>query len=219
VTNRSPYSRLPPIARPTYRGFGVLLALVGVEVSLVLAYVAATGAETLAPRYFVYPFVWINAAGLAALVARDAGGSVRPRVAAIAIGYFAVLAAAGGVISPHGHGSGLSVAWLPPGWGPMLVYDGAAISLSVVPFKLVGYLGLTYLFAHAIDRSLGAGPAGALGLLSCVSCAGSLASALTAAVAGTSLLAVESLRWSYDLSTAVFLASILGLLWAVHSGS
>jgi hypothetical protein len=201
------------LLRPSRRlALGVGLA-VAVESVLLVAYLTVAGVEITSPRYLLYPFVWINATVLAVAAVDRPRRRHRP-AAVITAAYLVVLAYVGGVLGFHGHGAGLSVAFLPPGWGPMAVLDASVLSLTLVPFKVVGYLGLAYLVYVLTSRSLAHGSVGLVGLFSCVSCAGSLAGAAGSAIVGTTFLGLELAALSYDLSTLVFLAS-LGLLLAV----
>ncbi|MHB9285876.1 hypothetical protein ACKVMT_02410 [Halobacteriales archaeon Cl-PHB] len=200
------------LLRPSRRlAVGVGLA-VAIESVLLVAYLTATGTEVTSPRYLLYPFVWINATLLAVAVV-DRPRGLHRGAAAIAAAYLVVLTYVGGVLGFHSHGAGLHVVFLPPGWGPMAVLDAGVLSLTLVPFKVVGYLGLAYLVYALASRSLAQTGVGLVGLFSCVSCAGSLAGAAGSAIVGTSFLGLELAGLSYDLSTLVFLLS-LGLLLA-----
>jgi hypothetical protein len=190
-------------------------ALVAVELLLVAAYFADASRGVLAPRYVLYPFVWIDAAVLAVLVVDRPRATGRRRLlgAAVAVGYLALVATLDGTVGP-GTGSGtLSVLSLPPGWGPALLYDGT-VRLSLLPFKLVGYLALAYLVYGLVAEAAGSGVVGgAVGLLSCVSCTLPVAAALLSGVVGGTVGLTATSAWSYDLSTLAYVVSVGLLAW------
>lgn len=207
-------SRQRSLGRPA-RAARTLVALTVAEAAVVLAYLAVTGTEVVSLRYLAYPFVWTNAALLAVAYAPIPRPTDRWQVGALAVGvgYFGALCVAGGLAS-LGEGSGfgtLTVAAAPPGWGPLVVVSGGALDLAVVPFKLVGYVGLALLAYAAVARASRGLLGGALGLVTCVSCTGSVLGALLAGVGGSSVAVSAAMARSYDLSTAVFLLAIGGL--------
>lgn len=207
--------------RPEPIELASMAAVLNAELLTLLLYVHASNYRGGAIRYLLYPFVWINVAGLAVLYTTPTAERRRRRygAAAVAVGYFLVLGYVGGLFGPaHGTSgmepTGLNVSWLPPGWGPALLYGGEWVRVSLVPFKLVGYGALAYLvYATVLDASKTA-VSGALGLLSCVSCTWPIVASLIAGVAGTgSTLAVAAAAQSYDVSTAVFVVTVALLYW------
>jgi hypothetical protein len=207
-----------PAVDPTHAA--LWLGLVLAELLALVVYYARPDVALVSPaalRYPVYGLVWVNV-GLAVLVYADVAPAptrTRRRATAVAVGYFLLLAVAGGVVGlAAGPGLGARIAWLPPGWGPAVLYTGAGVSLVLTPARVVGYLALAYLvYATVVDAS-GAGVAGLLGLLSCVSCSWPVLAALVTGVAGSgSALAATTLGLSQDLSTAVFLVTVALLYW------
>ena len=200
--------------RETLLTFGLILNL---ELIVVLVYVILSEAHFTAIRYLVYPWVWINVGAWAVLRTRPKPSSTKNRRLAIgvAIGYFALLAYVGGIVGVGGFGTGFRIAWLPPGWGPTLIYGGESLQLVLVPFKLLGYLALTYLVYATILDAAGSAFAGLIGLLSCVSCTiPVLATLLTGVLGGTVGFAASGFyALSYDLSTVVYVLSIGLLYW------
>ncbi|WP_135820992.1 DUF7546 family protein [Halostella litorea] len=195
-----------------------LVVLTAAEALVVAAYFAATDARVLSARYLAYPFVWMNVAVLAVARTRRPGVSDRRTGAAavVAAGYFLLLAWAGGLVAP-GSGAGVGDAVVhaaPPGWGPILLVTGGWVSLTLVPFKAVGYAGLAALvYAMLADASRSAA-SGLLGFVTCVSCTGSVLGTLLAGTVGGSVAAASALFvQSYDVSTAVFLLTVAAL-WA-----
>jgi hypothetical protein len=114
----------------------------------------------------------------------------------------------------HGESLGARIAWLPPGWGPTLVYSGSALTVSLFPFKVLGYAALAYLVTATVLDTANAGLAGLLGLFSCVSCTWPVAATvLTGVFGGTSAAASVATNQPYGLSTVVFVSSVLLLTW------
>jgi len=194
--------------------------ILNTEVVLLLAY-AALGSQQLLTgrglRLWIYPFVWINVS-LYALVRTDpASASTRNRriAAALAVGYFGVLAYTGGLVG-HSHGpSTARIAWaLPPGWSPAFVFNGAGIGLNLIPYKVIGYATLAYLvYATVLDAARSA-VSGVLGLLSCVSCSWPVIAAVATGIAGSSSgIAAAVTDGSYGISTVVFVVTVALLYW------
>jgi hypothetical protein len=187
------------------------------EAAVLGAHVALAGAGV-EPRYLLYPFVWVNA-GLWAVWRVGpvrAAGRRRRLAAGVGLAYLLVLVAVDGTLGlASGAASGLRVAWLPPGWGPAVLYRGTLLDLTLFPFKAVGYAALSYLVAATVASATRTALGGLVGLFSCTSCTLPVAAAVVSGVAGgTGVLAAgSSLAWSYDLSTAVFVLSV-GLLVA-----
>ena len=197
--------------------------LVNAELIALFAYLARPSVTPTAVRHYVYPFVWINV-GLWALLRADPPAASRRRryaAGAFAVGYFAVLAYAGGLVGP-GLGvmtTGLRIAPLPPGIGPALIYGGEAIRLVLFPYKIVGYAALAVLvYATALDVA-GSAIGGVLGLFSCVSCTWPVLASLVGGVAGSSsAVASAALSGSYGLSTAIFVVTVGLLYWRPFGG-
>ena len=202
--------------------WGALLVLV--ELLAVLLYVRLAPVQPLEYRVYAYPFVWINV-GLWAIVATDPPAAVaaqRRAAGMVAAGYFLLLSYAGGVVASGysltggtpGFYAGLRT--LPPGWGPVLLWNTSLVKVTVYPYKLVGYLALAYLVYVLVLDAAGASSAfgGVLGLLSCVSCSWPvLATLVTGAVGGGSALAAAANSEVYGLSTLVFVATVGLLYW------
>lgn len=198
--------------------------LVNVEVFLTVVYLQFADVTVTQPRYFVYPFIWINVGVLAAMTTTVAPTSPRKRrlAAAAAVGYFTVLAYFGGLVSPghafHGHshasGFGVIATSIPPGWGPAVLYNGALVSIQLLPFKVIGYVTLTYLVYATIVDATGAAAGGLLGLLSCVSCSWPILASIVSGIAGSSTgIASAVYSQSYGLSTVVFVITVALLYW------
>lgn len=168
--------------------------------------------------FYLYPWIWLNVALFAILRTRVSQAPIRRRLAATAIagGYFLVLAYAGGLVGLGGTGSGLRVALesLPPGWSPALMYDGTALTIILLPFKVVGYLGLAYLVYATVLDAAGSALGGMLGLFSCVSCTlPVVAGLLSGVIGGTGGLVTAAYGQSYALSTVAFVLTVGLLTW------
>ena len=214
-TATSAVDRLRPSRETLLYGLMVLNA----EVLAVVVYLLLGDVALVDPRYTLYGLVWVNA-GLWALWATDVPDAPREtkrRAAAVAVAYFGVLAVTGGMVTqsmPGGGTVGWSVSWLPPGWGPALLYGGSLFNLVLMPARVVGYVALAYLVYATVVDAAGAGVAGLLGLLSCVSCSWPVLAGIAASVfGGSSALAASTLSLSYDLSTLVFLVTVGLLYW------
>jgi len=200
--------------------YGALL--VNAEVLWLLGYALATGVVPDDPLYY-YPFVWLNVGLWAIWRTRPARTTTRKRRIALVLagGYFLVLAYFGGLIGMASGlpgtapaGARIAALSLPPGWSPALLYEGEVIRAAVLPYKVVGYLALTYLvYATAIDAA-GAAITGVFGLLSCVSCTWPILATIVSGIAGGSTaLAGAVYSQSYGLSTVVFVVTVALLYW------
>jgi hypothetical protein len=197
--------------------------VVAAELALVTAYVAVSNTTVTEPRYVVYPFVWINV-GIWAVLRTDlpATDARTRRIArAMAGAYLLLLSWAGGVLlvgltGPIPGGAVASVHWNVPGWGPAVVYGTPRLRLVVVPFKVVGYVALTYLvYARLLDATRGV-LSGVLGLFSCVGCAFSI---LLPLLGATALFGSALTGLAWDLSTLVFVLTVALLYWADAVGT
>lgn len=217
-----------PADWPVWAG---LLAVEAVALGTYL--VAIGGVDTL--RYALYPFVWINV-GLYA-VARttppagdrslrtsvagflSVGGdlSARDQRRAIALVVAVLYGLALGVITGlvglphigHTHPSGLQFSLSAPGWGPRIAYVVGGSHLYFVPYRVIGYVALSYLlYVRLASFSLASG-AGVVGLASCLGCAFPLVTSLFAGAGAATLSAVTG--YSLDLSTAAFLVAVAAL--------
>lgn len=170
-------------------------------------------------RYWIYPLIWINVGAWAILRTKPAPtGARQKRIGlAIAVGYFAVLSYFGGLVGPASPGPvGLDVSLLalPPGWGPAILYNGTVLSLTLLPYKVIGYAALTYLVYVTVLDAAGSAVTGVLGLLSCVSCSWPILATLVTGVAGSgTALAGAVYTQSYGLSTVVFVVTVGLLYW------
>jgi hypothetical protein len=203
--------------------------VVNVELILTLSYLLVADVTVTQWRYVTYPFIWINVSAWALLKTNPVSGSTRTRYAgaAIAAGYFLLLAYVGGLVSqgvgfhhPGGmavadhHALGWRLAWLPPGWGPAVLYSGMTIQLTLMPYKVVGYATLAYLVYATVLDAAGSAISGVLGLVSCVSCTWPVLASIAGAVAGSgTAVAAAANEWSYALGTAAFLLTVALLRW------
>ncbi|KAB1196771.1 MULTISPECIES: hypothetical protein [Haloferax] len=198
----------------------LLRAAFAVNTTLVLtfAYLLFTDARVGAPRYALYGVTWV-VVGLWVMFdtrVSAASAQTKRRAAAIAVGYFAVLAVAGGLVTGPvpGGTEGFRVAFLPPGWGPALIYGGDLFNLILMPARVVGYVALAFLVYDTVVEAAGAAVSGIVGLFSCVSCSWPILTSLATSVFGSgTALALTVSTFSYDLSTLVFLVTVVLLRW------
>jgi hypothetical protein len=190
-------------------------ALVAVEALALAVYLRTANVEVLAWRYYLYPFVWMNVGVLAVARTAPVSGRARPRrlAALVAVAYFVLLGFLDGSFAFLGSPTGVHVMWLPPGWGPAPVYDGAFITVTLFPYRIVGYAALSYLLYATLVEASRAAFGGILGLVSCVSCTLPVAAALLSGLVGGSAAVAAVMTWSYDLSTLVFVLSVGLLYW------
>jgi hypothetical protein len=194
----------------------IVSAILLAEVLLATAYVAVARPGITRPFMVVLvPFVWLNGSLFVFWRVRPAATSARrwPAVL-VAVAYFGLLAVLGGVVTGGAGTAGdLDVVWrLFPGWAPLFFYDGALVNVLVVPFKLVGYLALTYLvYVTAVDAA-GALVGGVVGLFSCISCTFPLIAGLLSSVAGGGGAAAAAVYGNSSLLSTVVFAVTVGLL-------
>jgi hypothetical protein len=168
-------------------------------------------------RYWLFPVVWF-AVGTWALVRTSPAPADRrtKRVAAaVSVGYFAVLAVAGGLAGlagPVATGLTVQVTELPPGWNPAVIYVGESLRVSLIPYSTFGYGVLSYLVYATALEARGAVAGGLLGLFSCVSCTlPVIASLVGGFVGGGAALAAAATTQTYGVGTLVFVVTV-GLL-------
>lgn len=205
----------------TFAVVGVLV-LAG-EILAASSYLVITGANT-SLSTLAYPFIWINV-GLWAVVTTTPGPTDRRhRLIARGVGalYFLALAVAGGVVwvSPAFSdpsvptGIRVAVASVPPGWGPAVLYVGEVVSVSLIPFELVGYVALAYLVYTTVIDAVGSAITGVVGLFSCVSCVWPILGTVVTSVFGSgSALATVATNQPYGVSTVVFVSAVALLYW------
>jgi hypothetical protein len=215
---QSPLARLRP-RRETLL-WGALL--VNTELLLLLLYATFSDVRLLslgAVRLWIYPFVWINVALWAVVRTTHAPAPSRHRWLAgtLAVAYFGVLAYAGGLVGiGHAHGpETFRIAWTnPPGWSPTLLYAGNGVTLALLPYKVAGYAALAYLVYATVLEAAGSAVTGVLGLLSCVSCSWPVLASVATGVFGSGTVVASAVYgWSYDLSTVVFVVTVVLLYW------
>lgn len=181
------------------------------------AYLLGVETAVTAPRYLLYPFVWINVGMWAVIHAEPEPGSGRHRLAAagVATTYLLAMLVVAGFL---GTGNEAMTGWrfvsAPPGWGPMIAYQSPLVRLYLVPFQVIGYASLAYLLYCAMLRASRDALPGALGLVSCVGCTWSVVAPLLAgSLGGVSAIGATVYSLSYDLTTVVFLVTVALLYW------
>lgn len=204
---------------PEGRSLAVWAIVLNTELLLVMLYLLLLPGAATDPVLLTFPFVWLNVAGLVLLYVRPATASPRRRAVAgtVALAYGLLLGYVGGVFGLGGAGTGLRfVLAAPPGFAPSVVYSGAALAVVVTPWKVAGYLALSYLVYVTVVDASGGLAGGVLGLFSCVSCVLPIVASVLGGFAGVGATLYQAAMYqSYGLSTAVFLVSV-GLLYAVH---
>lgn len=201
---------------PTFRRWVVVVA---VELLLVAGYFWVTGAEPTSLRIVLYPLVWLNVGVWAVNRSRPPTASRRRRLVAgvVASVYFVGLAYAAGLVAV-GHSPpeavGVSLTAASPGWGPIVAYTSPHLRLLFVPFRVVGYLALSYLLYVATLDVTTVAVSGVLAFVTCVGCSFPLLVAAVGGVAGGSAGLVTAVSaYSLDLSTVVFVLAVALLSW------
>ncbi|HMB49693.1 MAG TPA: hypothetical protein VKM69_03440 [Natronoarchaeum rubrum] len=203
------------------RDVQVATALVVAQAVLVAGYFAVTNARPTSLRYIWYPVVWITVGAWAVATRSTPPTNRRRRLVAVAVAaaYLLALARLGSVVGPASHGaSGVRVIAASPGWGPTIQYSGAVLTVTAIPFVVIGYAALSYLVYAAVLDASGAALSGVLGLAACASCSLPLVAALVAGVAGTGA-ATAAYAFSLDVATLSYLLSAAGLYWGPAIGA
>lgn len=185
---------------------------VAVAVGAALGYALAVDPVVRSPAQVAYPLVWLAVSAVGLGFAVDAGVRTRPvRALAVGGGYAVVLLWTAGLLAPAASQPALSVHLGLPGWGPAVHYVGPFVSLTVVPFLVVGYATLGLLAAVAVDRTWNSAVPGGVGLLACVSCTAPVLAGLLGTL-GASSLAATLTSAQYPLATAAFLLAVGGFV-------
>jgi len=194
----------------------VLAGLVCAELFLVVGYLDASNTGVAAWRYVAYPFVWINVGVLATWRTRPAPASDRRHLvaAAIAVGYFLLLASVSGVIGTGTERAfGLAVRFTAtPGYAPTLLFDNGLVRFVVFPYETIGYLSLAYLVYATVLEAYGSAITGVVGLFSCVSCTWPVVASIVTSLLGGGIATLVT-TYSLDISTVVFVAAVALLYW------
>jgi hypothetical protein len=199
------------------------VVLVAEALSLVV-YFGLTSATVTDLRYALYPFVWINAGiwGVMRVSMPDAGDGRRRLADLAGLGYFLALAALSGLVAvfgpehTHTHLHGLQATLAAPGWGPRVGYVGSWFHVYLVPYRVVGYLALTYLFVAALRSLSPRSLSGLVGPVTCVGCTLPLFTATLSGVGGIVGVTTATLTGvSLDVSTAAFVLAVVALTYGV----
>jgi len=218
-----------PGTLPTLSKRGVLrwATLINVEILLLMGYLFVADAQVFdlaSLRLYVYPFVWINVSLWALATVKPPTAPRRRKLfaGAIAGGYALVLTYLGGLVSTamtDGIGFSIRPLTFPPGWGPVVSADLAGLTVTLLPYKVLGYITLSYLVYALVVEAAGVLPA-ILGLFSCVSCVwAAVVVPLAGTIGGSTALASVVFGGGYDLSTAVFVVSVVLLAWRPTVGN
>lgn len=202
----------------------VWAAVVILEVYAVIVYFLLTDATPTGElRYLAYPIVWTTL-GLWVLVdvEPDPGSRAHAFAAgALATLYFGVLLWIPGNIGLTPADSMITwrVEMYAPGWGPLVAATTPWIRVFLVPFEVIGYLGLAFLvYANVLTLARGA-LSSVLGLVTCVGCTVPVLVPLLGVLGGPATsLTTTAYAWSYDIGTAIFVVTV-GLLYHSYGGS
>ncbi|MFB6255003.1 MAG: ABC transporter ATP-binding protein [Halobacteriaceae archaeon] len=192
--------------------------IINTEIILILVYLLVVDVTPTAIRFYAYPFIWINVSlwALTRVSVPDISQFRGIIAGGIAIIYFFILGAVGGLYSLGGNGLGLRIVLfdIPPGWGPALLYSGTWITVSLLPFKLIGYATLAFLVFVTIGNTPRSALSGVIGFFSCISCTWPVvAMVITSLFGSASIIASVAMDQTYALSTSIFVIAILLLTW------
>jgi len=199
------------------RLFATAVIALGAQSALALAYLVATDAGLASPGTLAVPFVWITVAvvGVRHADRPESGRSVFVLAGLVGAGYAVVLGWVTGAVGPaSGVAAGFDVVLLPPGWGPVVRYDGPLVSLILFPYRVVGYAALAYLVSLAVrDIAAYGTSAGVAGLVALGSCAGCALPAValvgsTLGGAGFGIGATAAAGGTYVLATVAYVLSV-----------
>lgn len=195
--------------------------VVAAELAVVMLYLQVAGTQVTQVRYLLYPLIWINVGVWAVMTAKPipASRGLTALAATIAGVYLVTLLAIPGKVGLAGAGAavdGIRIAWLVPGWGPLVAMDGPLIRAYLVPFEVIGYGAIAYLLYANLLTVSRSSFAGVFGVVTCVGCTVPLLVPVLGLLGGTGAsLASTATAWSYDIGTAIFLGVIL-LLYRTH---
>jgi hypothetical protein len=177
-----------------------------VVLGILVGYTLAVDPVVHSAQQVVYPVVWLGSSAAALWLVRDRLPGPDPLPLAVGVAYTLVLLWTAGLLGQSHATTGVSVHFGLPGWSPAVVYSGAVVSLTVVPFLGAGYATLGVLAASAFGATIEATAAGALGLFACVSCTAPLLAGIAGSLGAGSVAATISTA-QYPLATAAFLLS------------
>ncbi len=193
---------------PTTHAAIASIAVVAVQVAAIVAYIRIQQPVITEYRSIAYPFIWITAGvGTAVWIGQlFAGRPRRLRGAIVAIPYVLVLFWLSGIIGGPTGTETFLVQNAMPGWGPIVVYSGSLMSISLVPFTFVGYLTLGYVVYVVAASTAQSVRAAAIGLASCVSCTAPLLLAVAGIFGGNTTAMVATA--GYDIATIIFVGTL-----------
>ncbi|MDG5774833.1 hypothetical protein VB773_15225 [Haloarculaceae archaeon H-GB2-1] len=200
------------------REVAVLVLVVAVELLLVAAHFTFTAAEVRSLGSVLAPFVWMNVGLWAVLRTSVPAVPDRQRAGAVAVGavYFLVLGWLSGlfgiVTDAPSLVTGFHVGRGSPGW-ERLVYVAPPVFVSLVPYKLVGYLSLAYLVYASVLDAASSVVSGTLGILSCISCTFPVIASLLAGVVGGASGIATIYANAVLVSTVVYVLAVGLLYW------
>lgn len=191
-----------------------------VQVLLLVVHLAVSPERQTEPRYMLYPLVWITVSLLVLFNVGVPDASRRHRLLAAAVAglYLLTLLWLAGLVGLFPDAELLqtvdTVEVEPgtPGFERLHVVT-PTVHVSVITFRTVGFLVLSYLvYVTTLDLS-GSLAAGALGLFSCVGCAFPVVASLVTGLFGSTAVATAIYGAQFDLSTAVFVLAVALLYW------
>lgn len=172
---------------------------------------------------FLLPFVWITVSVLAVWYTTPSEAEPRRKLFAgtISGGFLLVFLYLSGTVGTStevfeqvtGPSAITVTADRSLGWSPILFYSGEWFALRVIPYQLIGYVALSYLIYAAILDITRSAKAGLLGLALCPGCSAALLAPVLASVAGISSAFALFVRYTYEISTVLFVFAVAFIYW------
>lgn len=192
------------------------------QLAVALAYGVYYDIVVTSLTHYLIPLIWITSGVWAILAAEPRVSKWSHRIIGILAGgsYFLLLLYLSGLLSPvTPQGQSVSSTTVDItlrvalGWGPAITYTGDYLQLMIIPFQVIGYAALAYLFYIAILDVTNAAFGGILGLAPCPGCAAPLLTSVFAGALGTSPVLVTLVSYTYEIATLLFLLALALLYW------
>lgn len=196
----------------------VVNVLVAVQLLAAAIYGVVFGTSLLSLHIFLIPFIWTTVSVVAVWYTEPVSRGWRPTALAVgvAVGYLSLFLWLSGTIGftpsqvePITGAFGFGVeAGRSLGWGPVLYYSGEWVGARVIPYQLIGYLGLSYLVYAAVLDATRSATVGTFGLILCPGCAAAALVPVFGGIAGLSAALSFFLQYNYEIATLVFVPAM-----------
>ncbi|OIB57349.1 DUF7546 family protein [Natrialba sp. SSL1] len=192
--------------------------LISVQVFFGLIYAYVTGAIPTRLTHFFIPFVWITVAVWVLWHTRPISPKHSFQLIAIVLAatYFLILLYLSGLLGQSTTHleplAGPNGMWVTEGqslgWGPFVLYTNEWITLTVIPYQVIGLFALSYLVYDALLDLARSTIGGIIGIAACPACVGPLLAPLLASGAGGSSLVLILGVYGYEIATILFITAV-----------